>query len=225
MSKYKFGLLLSQLLDCVSRPLEEEQVWALCFEICQYLSSEPDRADNPRVLQCNQIIFTPETIYIRRDGMVEFIPNSDYSGIPEDESRESSLKQTSDLGRVLTICLENGGPKDFLKRQVGSELESLIHDLFLGEFAEGDSQYWMVVVAVSCKRHASTQTELAPASTYYRDICERLVKEAMEMNNFLAVVTNEISHCESKHDAFSTFQLTQVEVLFFIELLPFYVLR
>ncbi|XP_028402687.1 uncharacterized protein LOC114525509 [Dendronephthya gigantea] len=208
MSRYKFGLLLSQLLDCISRPLEEEQVWALCYEICQHLSSDSDMTDNPRVLHFSQIVFALETIYIRRDGMVELIPNSNSCGILEDEDRESSFKQMNDLGRVLTICLENGGPKDFLKRQVGGELESLMHDLFLGNFAHESPRQWMVLVAANCKRHASTQTDLAQPN-YYGDICELLVKEAMEMNNFLAVVTNEISHYESKHDAFSTFQLTQ----------------
>ena len=55
------------------------------------------------------------------------------------------------------------------------------------------------------------QTAVTPLE-YYTKICELLVKEAMDMNNFLVVVMNEITQSESTQDAFSTFQLSQVNI-------------
>lgn len=207
MSKHKYGLLLSQLLDCISRPLEEEQVWALCYELCQSILCCPEKLVNPSEemsLRCWEV----ETIYLRRDGTIMSISDSNSRKHRIEESQECLTKQMKDLSIVLMTCLENGGPKKFLRRQVGSELESLIRNLSRGAFAHSGSG-WLDVVASSCVHHASIQSEITP-KLYYRGICELLVKEAMEMNNFLAVVTSEITQCESKQDAFSTFQLAQV---------------
>ena len=218
MAKHKYGLLLSQLLDCVSRPLEEEQVWAVCFEICQSLLNYQGKAvgntnDEIAMLSCWEVTFAVDTIYLRRDGMIQFIPNSNSACKPEEKSQESVAKQMKDLGKVLTTCLENGGPKEFLKRQVGSDLESLMQTLAMGKFTDSGPQ-WVDMISDCCIRHASCQTLVTP-SIYYTKICELLAKEAIEMNNFLVVVTNEITQCESSQDAFSTFQISQVGIFLF----------
>ena len=207
MSKHKYGLLLSQLLDCISKPLEEEQVWALCYELCQSILCCPETLINPTeemALRCWEV----ETIYLRRDGRIMSISDSSSRKHCIENSQECLIKQMKDLSIVLTVCLENGGPKELLRRQVGSDLESLIRNLSHGAFAHSGSG-WLDVVADSCVHHASIQSKIIP-KLYYRGICELLVKEAMEMNNFLAVVTSEITQCVSKQDAFSTFQLAQV---------------
>jgi hypothetical protein len=202
-------------MDCISRPLEEEQVWALCFQICESLTNYPGKIVKPNdeitMLSCWEVTFAVETIYVRRDGKIMFIPNSNAAKQPAEESQESLAKQMKDLSKVLTACLENGSPKEFLKRQVGSDLESLMRNLALGEFTNNGAQ-WVDMVGDCCVRHASSQTAVTPLE-YYTRICELLVKEAMDMNNFLVVVMNEITQSESTQDAFSTFQLSQVTFL------------
>ena len=217
MSMHKYGLLLSQLLDCISRPLEEDQVWALCYELCQSILCRPQNLVNPceeMALRCWEV----ETIYLRRDGRVMFISDNHSPKCPEQESQECLLKQMKDLSVVLTTCLENGGPKEFLRRQVGSDLELLTRNLSDGVFTQNGSG-WLDVVADCCVQHASVQSEIIP-KLYYRGICELMVQEAIEMNNFLAVLSGEITQCNSERDAFSTFQLTQAG--FSLQLLQVY---
>ena len=211
-AKHKYGLLLSQLLNCISKPLEEVQVWSLCFQICQSLSIHQGKTvENDITFNCWKL--SVEMIYLRRDGTVMFIsPNSSQSPKKE-EDNESLRKQMEDLSIVLVNCLENGCPKEFLKRQVGSQLESMTQNLAVATFADS-GQGWVDIVKDCCIQQLSSRTTIKP-EVYYRDICESLVKEAMEMNNFLAVVMNEVKQCESKHDAFSTFQLSLVGFLFF----------
>jgi hypothetical protein len=213
MPKHKYGLLLSQLLDCVFKPLEEEQVWALCFGIGQSLLNYPgNTASDEIALSCCEVTFAVETIYLRRDGKILFIPSSNSRKNLVEESHESLTKQMKHLSKVLTTCLEHGGPKEFLKRQVGSDLESLMRNLAgFGKYTQNGPQ-WVEMVVDCCRSRAST---VVTPSEYYAGICEVLVKEAMEMNNFLVVVMNEISQCESRQDAFSTFQLSQVRISFF----------
>lgn len=206
MPLHENGLLLSQLLDSVSRPLEEEQVWALCFHISQSLvNSDPDGT----VQTALNVTFSVEVIYLRRDGKVIFIfiPDSNSPGNDAEEIRVSVASQMNDLNTVLDRCLENHSPKKFLKRQVGSDLESMMRHLARGEYSN-DGGEWLNVVADCCVRHATSQTTAKSASRYYTEIFEQLLKEGIEINNFLTT-----TRCESNEDAIPcTFEICPVRL-------------
>lgn len=194
MSKHKYGLLLSQMLDSLSKPLEEEQVWALCYKISQSLLTHTGSSP------LSGIRITIETIYLLKDGGVSFVCN-------DSQLKENvSYKHTNDLSKVLMACLENGSPNKQLKRQVGSELESLLWNLSFGEYNHGGF-HWLRMVDTCCIRH--TPTKLIP-SIYYTSVSKSLVEEAIGMHNFLAVVMTVINQEKSKEESYLAFQLYQV---------------
>lgn len=192
---------LHRIMESFSAPINEEQAWAMCYQLVKHLKSQWKQ--DPSNCWC---VAGPEAVNVGHDGSVEIIKSSESQKAPSEHHLVESVgvmifnaldygldgNEERSLSQPLEELISQMTCRDDSLSKSWHDDEGIEHDASDHDESDVHTSASLDDVIRICSMHLSSPTE-EDAGSHYKAVCRALVAESVELSTFLAKVKSGTS--------------------------------